>query len=179
MIIVQILLGLYFVLLVGVAVYGFNALVLSGLFIKHRKYIARAPKPEIWPPVTVQLPIYNEKYVIERLIEAVVGLDYPADKLSIQVLDDSTDETVALVRACVARHQLQGVNIAHLCRPNRTGFKAGALAYGLQSAPGEFIAIFDADFVPAPDFLRKAVPHFADPKIGAVQSALGAPECRV
>jgi cellulose synthase/poly-beta-1,6-N-acetylglucosamine synthase-like glycosyltransferase len=170
---VTILLGLYFVLLIGVAVYGFNALVLSGLFIKHRKYFARAPKPEIWPHVTVQLPIYNEKYVIERLIEAVVGLDYPPDKLSIQILDDSTDETVALARVCVARYQLQGVNIAHVRRPNRTGFKAGALAYGLQSAPGEFIAIFDADFVPPSDFLRKTVPHFADVKTGAVQVRWG------
>lgn len=122
------------------------------------------------PRVTVQLPVYNELYVVERLIDAVVQLRYPADKLDIQLLDDSTDETVAIIARKVEEYKRRGFVIEHIRRPERTGFKAGALAYGLTIAKGEFLAIFDADFVPDPDFLLKTVPHFADPKVAIVQT---------
>lgn len=122
------------------------------------------------PRVTVQLPVYNELYVVERLIDAVVQLDYPKDKLDIQLLDDSTDETVAIIAQKVAEYKQQGFDIEHIRRPERKGFKAGALAYGLAIAKGEFMAIFDADFVPTPDFLLKTVPHFADPDVAIVQT---------
>lgn len=122
------------------------------------------------PPVTVQLPVYNELYVAERLIDSVVKLRYPTDQLEIQVLDDSTDDTVTLIAQKVAQYQLQGINIQHIRRPERKGFKAGALAYGLEQSKGEFIAIFDADFVPDPDFLLKTIPNFNDPKVGIVQT---------
>lgn len=128
------------------------------------------PAPDNLPRVTVQLPVYNELYVVERLIDAVVGLKYPKEKLDIQVLDDSTDETVAILAAKVAEYRARGFDIEHVRRPERKGFKAGALAYGLTFAKGEFIAIFDADFVPDPDFLLKTIPHFADPKVAIVQT---------
>ena len=122
------------------------------------------------PPVTVQLPLYNERYVVERLIDAVAALNYPLDKLEIQVLDDSTDDSIELSRQKVAACQQRGINIRLIQRPERVGFKAGALAYGLDRAQGEFVAIFDADFVPDPDFLLKTVPHFSNPKVGIVQT---------
>ena len=122
------------------------------------------------PRVTVQLPVYNELYVVERLIDAAVRLEYPSDKIEFQILDDSTDETTELVAQKVTHYQQQGFSIEHIRRTDRTGFKAGALAYGLTLASGEFIAIFDADFVPAPDFLLKTITHFADPKVGIVQT---------
>ena len=125
------------------------------------------------PLVTVQLPIYNELYVVERLIESISRLDYPQDKLEIQVLDDSTDQTRELASKKIEQARNQGTNIEHLTRPNRTGFKAGALQYGLERAKGEFIAIFDADFEPAPDFLFKTILHFSDPEIGVVQTRWG------
>ena len=126
--------------------------------------------PDMLPRVTVQLPVYNELYVVERLIDAVVQLQYPIDKLDIQLLDDSTDETVDLIARKVHQYQQEGFDIEHVRRPNRTGFKAGALAYGLTFAKGEFIAIFDADFVPDPEFLLKTVPHFTDPRVAIVQT---------
>ncbi|EMR00690.1 glycosyltransferase [Cesiribacter andamanensis] len=133
-----------------------------------------APLPEEQLPlVTIQLPLYNERYVAERLLEAVAALDYPLKKLQIQVLDDSTDDTVALVAAKTAQLQQKGVWIEQLRRPGRQGFKAGALQEGLRSAKGEFIAIFDADFLPPASFLRKTLPHFADPQTGVVQTRWG------
>lgn len=123
--------------------------------------------------VTIQLPIYNERYVIERLIEAVVAFDYPKEYLEIQVLDDSNDETVKIVARKVAFYQEQGFDIQHISRDSRIGFKAGALAYGLTLAKGEFIAIFDADFVPTPDFLQQTLPHFSTPNVGVVQTRWG------
>lgn len=132
--------------------------------------LADPARPETLPYVTVQLPVYNERYVVERLIDAVARMNYPADKLDIQLLDDSTDETVAIIAAKVAHYQQQGLDITHVRRPERTGFKAGALAYGLTFAKGEFIAIFDADFLPDADFLLNTIPHFADPDIAIVQS---------
>lgn len=131
---------------------------------------ADAKAPDKLPPVTVQLPVYNELYVVERLVDAVVRLNYPKDKLSIQVLDDSTDETVGILAAKVNEYKQKGFDIEHVRRPERKGFKAGALAYGLTFAKGEFIAIFDADFVPDPDFLLKTIPHFRDPKVAIVQT---------
>ena len=122
------------------------------------------------PRVTIQLPVYNELYVVERLIDAVARIKYPREKLDIQLLDDSNDETVATIAAKVAEYKQQGLDIEHVRRPERTGFKAGALGYGLEFAKGEFIAIFDADFVPDPDFLLKTIPHFSDPKVGIVQT---------
>ncbi len=120
--------------------------------------------------VTVQLPVFNEKYVIERLIDSVVQLDYPKDKLEIQVLDDSTDESIELAARKIKEYQLLGYNIQHIFRSDRVGFKAGALAYGTKSAKGEFLAIFDADFVPDPSFLKRTVPYFESSKIGCVQT---------
>jgi cellulose synthase/poly-beta-1,6-N-acetylglucosamine synthase-like glycosyltransferase len=122
------------------------------------------------PFITVQLPIYNEKYVIGRLIDACVAFEYPKHLMEIHVLDDSTDETVDIVAEQVAYYQSLGFNIAHIRRKNRQGFKAGALRDGLAYAKGEFVAIFDADFVPKPDFLLQTIPHFKNPKIGVVQT---------
>ncbi|MGV3559867.1 cellulose synthase family protein [Larkinella arboricola] len=133
-----------------------------------RQYSTRQPHP--LPVVTVQLPVYNELYVASRLIDAVANLNYPRSQFEIQVLDDSTDETVAIIAEKVAQYQQQGIDIQHIRRPDRKGFKAGALAYGLDQAKGEFIAIFDADFMPDPDFLLKTIPHFENPKVGIVQT---------
>ncbi|HXF69717.1 MAG TPA: glycosyltransferase [Thermoflexus sp.] len=151
--------------------YAFYILALTGLSLWGRgRRIPRA-EPRTWPFVTIQLPIYNEGKVVERLLEAVVALDYPQDRLEIQVLDDSTDETAQLVRRQVAYYQALGHPIQLLRRPNRNGYKAGALAYGLRHAQGEFIAIFDADFIPPSDFLKRMIPVLlADPAIGAVQA---------
>ena len=129
-------------------------------------------KFESLPRVTVQLPVYNEKYVVERLIDCIAGLDYPKDKLEVQVLDDSTDETFGIIETKVA-HLLGFINIKHLHRTNRIGYKAGALKAGLATASGEFIAIFDADFLPAKDFLQKTIPYFTDEKTGMVQTKWG------
>jgi len=131
------------------------------------------PAPAEWPRVTVQLPLYNEPNVVARLLDAVAALDYPADRLRIQVLDDSTDETVALAAARVAHYQARGLRISHVRRPTRQGYKAGALAYGMTQTDSEFIAIFDADFVPKPDFLRRVIPYFTGPDIGMVQTRWG------
>src|SRR5207247_6683529 len=113
-----------------------------------------------------QLPIFNERAVAVRLIDAVAGLRYPAGRLDIQVLDDSTDETTSLAARAVERHRARGVDIRLLHRARRDGFKAGALAAGLGAARGELLAVFDADFVPPPRFLERLVPHFADPRLG-------------
>ena len=128
------------------------------------------PAPAEWPLVTVQLPVYNELYVIERLIDAAAALTYPPHKLHIQVLDDSTDETTVLAAARVAYHQARSVHIDHTQRLDRGGFKAGALQHGLANTAGEFIAIFDADFVPEPDFLLRTIPYFTDTEVGMVQT---------
>ena len=120
----------------------------------------------------MQLPIYNELYVAERVIDAAANLDYPIDKLQIQVLDDSTDETVQIVKTAVSRHQSRGINIQHICRTDRSGYKAGALQAGTRSATGDFIAMFDADFVPTPDFLRRVLPQFR-PEDAFVQARWG------
>ena len=124
------------------------------------------------PRVTVQLPIYNERHVVRRVIEAACALDYPRDRLQIQVLDDSTDETTHIAREAVAEARAQGVDISLVRRSDRQGYKAGALAHGLETAKGEFLALFDADFVVPQDFLHRALPHFAD-GVGMVQARWG------
>ncbi|MBL4655417.1 MAG: glycosyltransferase family 2 protein [Bacteroidia bacterium] len=126
-----------------------------------------------YPHVTIQLPVYNEMYVVERLIDSVCNFDYPKDKLEIQVLDDSTDETVEIIRNKVKDWQDKGMDIEQVLRPDREGYKAGALKYGLELAKGEFIAIFDSDFTPRPEFLLKTLPYFQDNKIGVVQTKWG------
>lgn len=128
------------------------------------------PKTEEYPFVTVQLPIFNEMYVVERLIDSIVQFDYPRDRFEIHILDDSTDETVEITRRKVEEYQAKGFQIAQVRREKRQGFKAGALRDGMALAKGEFIAIFDADFLPRPDFLKKTIPHFQDDSVGVVQT---------
>jgi cellulose synthase/poly-beta-1,6-N-acetylglucosamine synthase-like glycosyltransferase len=161
----------YFFVMIILAAYGIHRYALVYNYYKNRKRVA-GPPPEIaaWPKVTVQLPIYNERYVIERLVEAVSQFDYPHELLEIQVLDDSTDQTQQMARDCVDRYRTLGLPISYIHRDNREGFKAGALQEGLKSASGEFVAIFDADFIPPADFLRRTVPYFADEKLAMVQT---------
>jgi len=166
----------YFVVLVLLAGYGVHRYVLVYLYYKNKKNAAHSSEPPgLWPEgglprVTVQLPIFNEQYVIERLVAAVCKFDYPADRLEIQVLDDSTDETVQVASEVVARYAAAGHNISYHHRTNRYGYKAGALDEGMKSSSGEFIAIFDADFVPPEDWLMKVIHHFTDPQVGMVQT---------
>ncbi|HEY0511900.1 MAG TPA: glycosyltransferase [Thermoanaerobaculia bacterium] len=170
------LLALYYSVLVVLSFFGLHRLMLVAIYLRTggRRAVPSPPAlpddPQAWPVVTVQLPLYNEMYVAERLIDAVCRLDYPAGRLEIQVLDDSTDETTEIVARTVAAYRAKGVDIHHLHRTDRTGFKAGALEAGLAQARGALLAIFDADFVPTPDFLRRSVPHFqADRGLGLVQ----------
>ncbi len=173
---------LYAVAIVVLTAYGGNLLWLA-LFHATDEELVRGPvpdpnalpeAPDDWPVVTVQLPLYNEAEVAQRLIDACVALDYPRGKLEIQVLDDSTDATTQRVAARVAHWQEQGVDITHVQRDDRTGYKAGALANGLQRARGELVTIFDADFVPNSDFLRRLVPRFFDNEdLGLVQARWG------
>jgi cellulose synthase/poly-beta-1,6-N-acetylglucosamine synthase-like glycosyltransferase len=160
----------YFVILAILSFYGVHRYVMVFLFRKHReKTIAPESRFEELPRVTVQIPAFNEMYVIERVIDAVCSFDYPVDRLDIQVLDDSTDETQKIARNAVERWSALGLDIHYIHREDRTGFKAGALENGLRTAKGEFIAIFDVDFVPQPDFLQKAIHYFTNPNIGMVQ----------
>ncbi|MBI4264878.1 MAG: glycosyltransferase [Acidobacteria bacterium] len=167
-------LATYFFVLIILAVYGWHRYYLVYLYMKNRdRQPVAPPLPDPLPLVTVQLPIYNEMYVADRLIDAVCRMEYPRDRLEIQVLDDSTDETTSVAERAVRRHAADGVNIRYVHRTERSGFKAGALEAGLQVATGEYVAIFDADFVPAPDFLRRTVPYFADPRVAMVQARWG------
>lgn len=143
------------------------SLLLNFLF---KKNIHQQKDWKVLPPVTIQLPMYNESYVVERLIDRIVQMNYPKDRLEIQVLDDSDDDTVEKARAKVKFYQEQGFDIQYIRREKRSGYKAGALDFGLGTAKGEFIAIFDADFMPSPDFLMEAIRYFSDDKIGVVQS---------
>ncbi|MGH9468212.1 MAG: cellulose synthase family protein [Terriglobales bacterium] len=165
----------YFVVLGILACYGFHRYSLVFLYYKHRKRETQAPEHRFadLPFVTVQLPIYNEQYVVERLVASISQLRYPRDKLEIQLLDDSTDDTQAVAAAAVARAAAAGVPIVYLHRSNRNGYKAGALDAGMHAARGELIAIFDADFVPPADFLEQTVHYFTDPKLGMVQTRWG------
>ncbi|MBC6607835.1 glycosyltransferase [Hymenobacter sp. BT188] len=153
---------------------GFSLSQLQLTRLARRAYrgpVLPAPtSPVEWPLVTVQLPVYNELYVVERVIDAAAALAYPLDKLHIQVLDDSTDETVALAATRIAWHRAQGIYIDHITRSDREGFKAGALKHALNCTDAELVAIFDADFVPEPDFLLRTVPYFSDATVGVVQT---------
>jgi len=162
----------YFIVLIILAAYGGHRYWLVYLYYKHKKNKTTEPAAlfQDLPRVTVQLPIFNEQYVVERLLDAVCRLDYPQDKLDIQLLDDSTDETIEVARQLVDRYAALGHPVTYHHRDNRHGFKAGALAEGLKTSKGEFVAIFDADFVPPPDFLLKCIHHFTDPKVGMVQT---------
>jgi cellulose synthase/poly-beta-1,6-N-acetylglucosamine synthase-like glycosyltransferase len=163
--------ALYYLVLAVLAFYGAHRLAMVAIFLAHRRGASSTPAPpKVWPRVTVQLPIYNERYVAGRLIDAVARLDYPRDRLEVQVLDDSTDDTSELVAERVAFWRARGLDLQHVRRGTRDGFKAGALAEGLTRASGELLAVFDADFVPAPDFLARVVPQFVDPGVGVVQA---------
>lgn len=166
----------YMLSVILLAIYGINALILAGI----RKWRLQ-PIPQIlaekdypWPQVTVQLPVFNERYVVERLLNAIEKLDYPQDRLYIQVLDDSTDNTKEIIAQSVARLKSKGIDIAHIHRSEREGYKGGALEHGLKYAKGEFIAIFDADFLPPPNFLKSTLPYFQlDNNIGCLQTRWG------
>jgi cellulose synthase/poly-beta-1,6-N-acetylglucosamine synthase-like glycosyltransferase len=169
----QLLSWIYAAALLVPAVFGYNVLLLLALGVWYRRRRPQPAAPAAWPHVLVQLPVFNERYVVERLIDAAAALDYPPERLAIQILDDSTDDTAAIAKARVAYHRARGWRMTYHHRADRTGFKAGALAAGLCAAPAsvEFVAIFDADFVPPPEFLRCTVPAFqADARLGMMQA---------
>lgn len=168
------ILASYFFVLLILAVYGWHRYYLVYIYMKH-KHEQPVPKAsfEQLPVVTIQLPLYNEMYVVDRLVDAVCKIDYPRELLEIQVLDDSTDETQEIAALAVRRHALQGVDIKYLHRTDRTGYKAGALEEGLKVARGNFVAIFDADFIPKPDFLKRTIHYFTDEKVALVQARWG------
>lgn len=172
--VVTVALVVYAIVSLSLFAFGVHLVRLSIASWRHRE---RSPEPtdhgHRLPPVTVQLPIFNERYVARRAIEAACQLDYPRDRIEIQVLDDSTDDTSAIIDEAVAAARDAGHRVCVLRRSERTGYKAGALAAGLTTATGELVAVFDADFVPAPDFLRRAVPHFASSDVGFVQARWG------
>jgi len=168
------ILAAYFFVLIILAVYGWHRYYLVYLYMKNRdKEPKCGPALDPLPVVTIQLPLYNEMYVADRLIDAVCAIEYPRERLEIQVLDDSTDETRAIAGGAVSRWAARGVDIKYIHRRDRTGYKAGALEQGLKVARGEFVGIFDADFIPTTDFLMRLMPHFADPKVGMVQARWG------
>ena len=176
----KIIMGVYFACLMLVLFYSILQLSLAIAYVRNKGKKKEAKEkdkpvynPETTPKVTVQLPMFNELYVAERIIEQVAAFDYPADKFQIQVLDDSTDETVDVIAKKVAEVAARGVNIQHIHRVDRTGFKAGALDDAMDRVEGEFIAIFDADFVPEKDFLIKTMPHFNSDNVGVVQTRWG------
>ena len=168
------ILATYFFVLVILAVYGWHRYYLVYLYMKNKGRVpVPAGKLEAWPAVTIQLPIYNEMYVADRLIDAVCQIEYPRELLEIQVLDDSTDETRSVAEQAVRRNAARGVDITYIHRTDRSGYKAGALDAALKVAKGEFVAIFDADFIPTHDFLTRTVPFFTDPQIAMVQARWG------
>lgn len=169
---------IYTLALLFIFIYSLVQLSLFFNYLKAKKCEETCPtydlaKTEETPKVTIQLPLYNEMYVVERLLNNIAKIDYPKDKLEIQVLDDSTDESIETNRQQVARLQKEGLDIKHITRTDRTGFKAGALKEGLKIATGEFIAIFDADFMPQPNWLKKTIPYFKNEEIGVVQTRWG------
>lgn len=175
MILVWICIVVYSISLILILFYAFAQLNLLINYIKAQKLVDNAPQldlsnPEEVPYVTIQLPVFNEAYVMERLLDNIAFIDYPREKLEIQVLDDSTDETVETTAAHVKRLAATGLDIVHITRTDRSGYKAGALKEGLEVAKGELIAIFDADFLPDADWLYKTIPYFKDPEIGVVQT---------
>ena len=168
------ILATYFFVLIILAVYGWHRYYLVYLYMSNRD---KEPKDRValdpLPSVTIQLPLYNEMYVADRLIDSVCRIEYPRELLEIQVLDDSIDETRAIADLAVRRWAAQGVDIKYIHRRDRTGYKAGALEAGLRTARGEFVGIFDADFIPTADFLTRLMPHFAEANVGMVQARWG------
>jgi len=165
---------IYSISLLYIFLFSLGQLHLAWIYIRNKKSQPDSTQPlTVFPLVTVQLPVYNEKYVVERLLDAVSKFNYPKDRLDIQILDDSTDETTEIISKKVEELTPLQLDIKLLHRSNRVGYKAGALAESMQSVKGEFIAIFDADFIPAPDFLMKTIPHFNDSDIGVVQTRWG------
>jgi cellulose synthase/poly-beta-1,6-N-acetylglucosamine synthase-like glycosyltransferase len=165
----------YFVLLGILSIFGLHRFEILWRYHRNKHKLNQPPAANFQelPRVTIQLPIYNEQYVIEQLVEAVSKMDYPHDRLQIQVLDDSTDETTAVCARVVARYRQMGLPIELYHRTNRYGYKAGALEEGLKTATGEFVAVFDADFLPPADFLKRTIHHFTDDKVGVVQTRWG------
>ncbi|HYR52892.1 MAG TPA: glycosyltransferase [Candidatus Dormibacteraeota bacterium] len=168
----DVLLAIYLAVWVVFAVYGIHRIHLIRLFRRRGRDLSPLPASRSGgcPRVTVQLPVYNERYVVNRLLEAAAALDYPPDRLEIQLLDDSVDETREIAAAKVRELRGRGIDVVHITRHRREGFKAGALQHGLERAKGELLAVFDADFVPPPSILRQMVPYFQDPRVGVVQS---------
>ena len=165
---------LYGVILLVLVLFGFHKYCLLYLYYKHRDNLpTRDGQIGSFPNVTVQLPLFNEKYVVERLVKSVCALDYPRESLEIQILDDSVDETRLVAQRLVSSFRAKGFNIQYIARESRTGFKAGALEVGMKKAKGEFLVIFDADFVPDSDFIKKMLPYFKDSKVGLVQARWG------
>ncbi len=162
----------YFIVLILLAFYGLHRYQLVWMYYRNKKNKRTEPKEKFaeLPTVTIQLPIFNEQFVIDRLVDAICRLDYPREKLEIQVLDDSTDETTEVASGVVERYAAMGHPVTFIHRTNRAGYKAGALHNGMQFSKGEFIAIFDADFVPPEDWLMKVIHHFTEPQIGMVQT---------
>ncbi len=167
------LLGLFALTQVSLLLYSAHRIVTLFRRGRHAKSDAHPRQPTSWPCVTVQLPLYNERLVVERLVDAAARIHYPPHLLQIQVLDDSTDQTTERAALVAARHRARGIEIEIVRRRDREGFKAGALAEGLRRARGELIVVFDADFVPRPDFLSHMVPYFSDPRVGMVQARWG------
>jgi cellulose synthase/poly-beta-1,6-N-acetylglucosamine synthase-like glycosyltransferase len=174
--------ALYLLSTTLLAIYGINLLAHVGVYWWQRSLSGKANAVEDTAPpldraslpmVTVQLPIYNERHVAARLVDAVAGLDWPVDRLHIQVLDDSTDDTTTVIAAALARYAGRGWYVEHVRRPSRMGYKAGALQHGLASSAADFVAIFDADFIPPADFLRRLIPSFANPAVACVQARWG------
>lgn len=167
-------LAAYFIVLIGMSGYGCHRLLMVMLYLIHRKH---KPQPkaqwEEWPLVTIQLPMFNEKFVVEGLLKKVTAIDYPKDKLEIQILDDSTDDTYDLCCEQVEKYRAEGFDIVCLHRTDRTGFKAGALEAADAVAKGEFLLILDADFRPEPDILKTVMPYFTDDKVALVQTRWG------
>jgi len=175
---------IYVFALVSLFIYGMNCYLLVIFYLlkrpkalrqheKIKRKFYREFSQEDWPMVTIQLPIYNERYVVKRLIQSVCRFDYPRELLEIQILDDSTDDTVDIAKAVAGEMKRQGFDIVYIRRDDRVGFKAGALKEGLRYAKGELVGIFDADFIPHPGFLKETVPYFTDPKIGMLQTRWG------
>jgi cellulose synthase/poly-beta-1,6-N-acetylglucosamine synthase-like glycosyltransferase len=175
---------IYLLALMSLFIYGMNCYLLMLFYFlkspaalrKHQaikeKFFRNVPQKD-WPQVTIQLPVYNERYVVKRLIQSVCRFDYPRELFEIQILDDSTDDTVDIAKAVAGEMTRQGFDIGYIHRDDRIGFKAGALKEGLKYAKGELVGIFDADFVPSPEFLKETVPYFTDPQIGMLQTRWG------
>jgi cellulose synthase/poly-beta-1,6-N-acetylglucosamine synthase-like glycosyltransferase len=175
---------IYLFALMSLFIYGMNCyLLMIFYFLKSpaalrqhqkikEKFFRNVPRKD-WPRVTIQLPVYNERYVVKRLIQSVCRFDYPKELFEIQILDDSTDDTVDIAKAVAGEMRRQGFDIGYIHRDDRTGFKAGALKEGLKYAKGELVGIFDADFIPNPEFLKETIPYFTDPRIGMLQTRWG------